>query len=326
MTRQYIGARYVPIIDGEYNSEKVYEPLTIVTYNGSSYTSKKSVPAGTLPTNTEFWALTGNYNAQVNEYLERVNDLSEDFESLTYYSTPQKYGAIGDGVHDDSLAIQQCINENHFVYFPTGKYRISNTIRIPSKGISIVGGSKSVIYSNANIALEVCSLPPYTATGQSINNLVIDCGGNSGIHINQQCPNLSLENIFIANVGNQQYGVHFDNNKSAKFFIKNVFIYGGALRYGDNGSIGIENIDMSIENTGVVMTETYDSVIESIYCMGVTVGMSLNGVAQIHIGTYHYWMGSDSSDVPVPYSHYLKTRAISGSFNVYIDEFYPDKP
>lgn len=81
MIRQYIGARYVPIIDGEYNSEKVYEPLTIVTYNGSSYTSKKTVPAGTLPTNTEYWALTGNYNAQVAELSERINNASLIYET-----------------------------------------------------------------------------------------------------------------------------------------------------------------------------------------------------------------------------------------------------
>ena len=31
--RQYIGARYVPKLDGEWSSEKVYEPLTIVMYN-----------------------------------------------------------------------------------------------------------------------------------------------------------------------------------------------------------------------------------------------------------------------------------------------------
>ena len=82
MTRQYIGARYVPIIDGEYNSEKVYEPLTVVTYNGSSYTSKKSVPAGTLPTNTEYWALTGNYNAQVEQYRQEVTAVSAEVTRL----------------------------------------------------------------------------------------------------------------------------------------------------------------------------------------------------------------------------------------------------
>ena len=33
---QYIGARYVPYIFGEWQSNRTYEPLTIVTYNNGS--------------------------------------------------------------------------------------------------------------------------------------------------------------------------------------------------------------------------------------------------------------------------------------------------
>ncbi len=76
MVKQYIGARYVPILDGEYNPEKAYEPLTIVTYQYNSYTSKKAVPAGILPTDEEYWALTGNFNAQLNEIMEKLNGSS----------------------------------------------------------------------------------------------------------------------------------------------------------------------------------------------------------------------------------------------------------
>ena len=54
MVKQYIGARYVPKFDGDYNSEKEYEPLTIVTYMFNSYTSKKIVPPGILPTEYNF--------------------------------------------------------------------------------------------------------------------------------------------------------------------------------------------------------------------------------------------------------------------------------
>ena len=83
MVKQYIGARYVPVFDGEYNPEKAYEPLTIVTYLNNSYTSKKFVAAGVLPSNTEFWALTGNYNAQVEEYRQEVVELSNEVDSLS---------------------------------------------------------------------------------------------------------------------------------------------------------------------------------------------------------------------------------------------------
>lgn len=78
MVKQYIGARYVPKFDGDYNSEKEYEPLTIVTYMFNSYTSKKIVPPGILPTNEEYWACTGLYNQQVEEYRQQVVSYKEE--------------------------------------------------------------------------------------------------------------------------------------------------------------------------------------------------------------------------------------------------------
>ena len=73
-TRQYIGARYVPIFGRkdeesiEWDNSAPYEPLTIVLYQGNSYTSRQYVPVGVEITNQEFWAITGNYNAQVEMY------------------------------------------------------------------------------------------------------------------------------------------------------------------------------------------------------------------------------------------------------------------
>lgn len=80
---QYVGARYVPKFyensdnTSDWRSGVVYEPLTIVTYNGNSYTSKKPVPAtvGNPSANLEYWAPTGIYN-------EQVESLRTDFEEL----------------------------------------------------------------------------------------------------------------------------------------------------------------------------------------------------------------------------------------------------
>ena len=83
-TNIYIGNRYVPIFADpvEWSASREYEPLTIVLHNGYSYTSKKMVPLNTNISNTEFWALTGNYNAQVEQYRREVAEVAEDVTDL----------------------------------------------------------------------------------------------------------------------------------------------------------------------------------------------------------------------------------------------------
>ena len=95
--RNYIGARYVPLLytnsngTNDWVSGIAYEPLTIVSYNGASYTSKKRVPTniGNPADNTAYWVLTGNYNSQI-AHLEddisaidgRVDDVEDSVDDL----------------------------------------------------------------------------------------------------------------------------------------------------------------------------------------------------------------------------------------------------
>ena len=75
---QYVGSRYVPIFADpiEWDNHRSYESLTIVTHDGESYTSKCNVGPGIDITNTRYWAKTGAYNAQVEQYKAEVKDLS----------------------------------------------------------------------------------------------------------------------------------------------------------------------------------------------------------------------------------------------------------
>lgn len=83
--RQYIGARYVPKffqgVNGspEWVAGLSYEPLTVVTYLGNSFTSKVPVPAGigNPAANPSYWVNTGNYNAQVDAYRDIVEQYKE---------------------------------------------------------------------------------------------------------------------------------------------------------------------------------------------------------------------------------------------------------
>lgn len=86
--RQYIGARYVPIFGrkGEtsvqWDNSNFYEPLTIVLYQGNSFTSRQYVPAGVDINNELYWAETGNFNAQVEAYRNEVLALSGTVDDL----------------------------------------------------------------------------------------------------------------------------------------------------------------------------------------------------------------------------------------------------
>ena len=74
----YVGHRYAPKMFGEWNNENIYEPLSIVQYQGASYTSRQYVPVGVEITNEDYWALTGNYNAQIEQYRQDVRKYGEE--------------------------------------------------------------------------------------------------------------------------------------------------------------------------------------------------------------------------------------------------------
>lgn len=90
---QYVGARYVPLFanPAQWSSEREYEPLTIVLYQGNSFTSMQYVPIGIDINNEEFWAETGNYNAQVEQYRHEVREYTKKVATLE--NTQSQQGA-----------------------------------------------------------------------------------------------------------------------------------------------------------------------------------------------------------------------------------------
>lgn len=81
INRQYVGARYVPKVMGEWNKALRYEALSIVTYKGNSFTSKVPVPANIDISNNTYWVNTGNYNAQVEAYRQQTAQLENRLNS-----------------------------------------------------------------------------------------------------------------------------------------------------------------------------------------------------------------------------------------------------
>lgn len=155
--RQYIGARYVPIFGRKdedtiiWDNSAPYEPLTIVLYQGNSYTSRTYVPEGVEITNTYFWANTGNYNAQVESYrretaqmvaqfdelsddvAEQIAELSENVaEQIQRIPAPINVsiqeGVDATGTNDSTIGIQTAIDNapiGSTILFKNGAYKFS---------------------------------------------------------------------------------------------------------------------------------------------------------------------------------------------------------
>lgn len=113
--RQYIGARYVPIFGRkdedtiEWDNTKPYEPLTIVLYEGNSYTSRTYVPADVPITDTHYWALTGNYNAQVELYRQEVARFVDSIQEKAF-----AFDTVADMQACDNLYIDAICHTNGF--------------------------------------------------------------------------------------------------------------------------------------------------------------------------------------------------------------------
>lgn len=104
---RYIGMRYVPKIIGQHDPQIAYEALSIVTYNGNSYTSKQNVPPGTEITNTDYWVVTGNYNAQVEQYrsevvnaVATVTEGMSNLESSVNQTVEELEGNVAEAISD----------------------------------------------------------------------------------------------------------------------------------------------------------------------------------------------------------------------------------
>lgn len=73
---RYVGNRCIPMPMGNWDKNKEYENLSVVlANNGDSYASKKNVPKGIELSNTEYWAISSRFNAQLETQKKRIDNI-----------------------------------------------------------------------------------------------------------------------------------------------------------------------------------------------------------------------------------------------------------
>lgn len=139
---RYIGARYVPVFAGDWDQTREYEALTVVQYQGDSYTSKMYVPVGIAISNTQYWIKSANFNQQVaamgsridalqGQYDQDIEDLQGDVEDVQGDITA--LGTRVDGCLPTSFVTNDLPTIIKNAFFTEQKGIVFNNV--PAKGI-----------------------------------------------------------------------------------------------------------------------------------------------------------------------------------------------
>ena len=161
--RQYVGARYVPVFANplEWSDTREYEPLTIVTYQGNSYTSMQYVPTSISIADTAYWALTGNFNAQVEAYRAEVRAFDD------------RINANAAAINANAAAINAnaaAINANAAAIAQENTYRTTNVMLAfgDSYGVDTISQGPVWCEITAN-KLQATELHNYCVAGATFN-------------------------------------------------------------------------------------------------------------------------------------------------------------
>lgn len=238
---QYIGSRYVPIFGRkgedsiEWDNSGTYEPLTIVLYQGNSYTSRQFVPVGIEITNEEYWAKTGNYNAQIEQYRQEVTSISnevaaveERVDFVEYFAdgiNVCKYGAKGDGVTNCTDAFLSAISAYYEAsdpvfgksqkivkfYIPNGVYVINSDLVFDAKGTTTSSESRTcgiAIYGNGATLLMNGHKVAFNGGNVLMRDIIIANPSTGVDFATKYSPYCELDNVTVINA--TENGISFN--------------------------------------------------------------------------------------------------------------------
>lgn len=283
--REYMAVNKVGF-GGIWDITKQYPAYTVVADGSQSYISLKPVPAGVAIGNTEYWQLLADLDPRIGPLVEEVDTLSgkvdtltgkvNTLESISLFNV-KKYGAVGDGVADDTAAFHACIAAaaGSTVYVPAGAYNISEPLVLPQaeKTSLFLDGAKLI--ATANISNVVVLGGGASGTDNTLSQRIygggtIDCNNlaTRGIYIPAANRYCRIEGVQLRNV--RDIGIQIgdsDDVQSTQCTIDNVGVFG-----------------QNAESTGVVCYGT-DNIITNchIYLHKVAINHYADTMNNVHI-------------------------------------------
>ena len=140
-------------------------PQTIIGYDDDGAKVFKLFPEGAdipewtpdpedYPVVDEELDMTSPRPVQNRAVASAVARLRSDVATVKVYATPEMYGAVGDGIVDDTVALQKALNSGNPVVLSPRNYRTTETLEVPT-GCTISGDRNCIISPDCETAFHL---------------------------------------------------------------------------------------------------------------------------------------------------------------------------
>lgn len=176
-----------------------------------------------------------NIDVTADSYLVHFPDKTVDLSNIVA-SIPSvtSFGAVGNGVHDDTDAIKLALETSKALYFPAGTYLISETLSIYEPHFYGAGSRTTTIKMAAGVSapiLRIGGVATLDGLGFSFTDSVIDCGAHKYVAIvlnyRYAVQRTKLSCLYFNNVGTAfendtgsaevDFSVHYDTVEIVNF-------------------------------------------------------------------------------------------------------------
>lgn len=214
-----------PIIWDEGTS---YPYLTLVASEdfGQSYVSKKDVPAGTPLANTEYWIPAAQFNAQLAQIMKDLGTINDNIAVRTVFNVPEMYGAKGDGVTNDTAALNTWLASGASLALSPGKTYLFSTLTIPET-VATIEGFNSTLQSSGDVGDDTFCVT-VESTNCNIQNLRLKCSGKKN-GLSSQATRATYRNIRIEDFTNIGLQTSTGTTAGYEAVFDSVFIVGSNL-------------------------------------------------------------------------------------------------
>jgi len=221
-----------------YDNSTTYERNNVVEYNGSSYMAIQRTVGNTPPTlplaRNDYWQLLAQRGIDGTGSVSSVNSFSPDINGNVELDVPtlnqfnelqlktnnvfdnfvnvKDFGAIGDGVVDDSDAIQNALNASSVVFIPVGNYLLDKTLLLNSENkiFGVSGQTRLFIgpnFDNTNGILQNSGVngdvDVYYDKDLVLKDLILDgsnvVGREGNFVLFAKAKNVLVENVTVMN-------------------------------------------------------------------------------------------------------------------------------